>query len=974
MSNKGLIMYYYLLLVIIDINEFYVYYVYYFSPNPDENVNNGVVTQLNIKLNKALIDQLNEPGHDVAYWDQNYYKPVNFQLENVKLYDADDEHTFKLSVDSLGEKLELDTLNNELEEGDNLQNDYYYHGRNKIDLSNIYNLSCGQEVTERSLCDELINSTNFYKDDNDHLLEGTALEDRAQEVYNLLMTRPNPELDSHAQSRFNYIYKIPYRPPRTDVRYSTIHRSNRNAKKLNFNERNIQSYNIWNHDNGNITYGGSDKRFVTNNVNFWIDIPNYIGIVQVEDLNHDIRHPDDVDLGKAVIDFKSLTLNSPLTFLGNTSGYDCYYLLYDISKREIYVEIVKNDDNEREKVKEIPPSYLLYKGRIRPYLGEINEVDLEPGENYVDLYSKDENELLTFINGYRTNLSNDGNSLDSVNGLSFDVYFFDTYDRMLYGFRYESGNLYSQENPQSNITLAPQYLDQMTDINYKPKLRKNEHVASLVELTSGKLVSTQIDDNHLDYESDGPDNVENEHKENVFKDKSRYINNSFIIRNNGTYPDIVGGVFNDMRFAPIVNSDYFQGDDNVIGFKNEFANDCVPLIVGHVYCIVVYTKQLMVNNKNTITKRFSTIMLHIDNDISESGLYVLYLSKSPEINVLYCEDITDQVNSYNEGKDVNQPLYMSVDLTLLAQNDRVINLTELGCKGIPQYVKKEGSSDVTIPGSLVQISNDSVTLESKARFLFDLRKSRVDFTDPNGDGKAILNSDGIFVINSHLVDILIPEKEGRRSFDGQYLFKRYFNDDDHDNSEYDNLVTIHLNENWIELLGSQFYFENFDTFYSSFDNRIDQLIPKPEPLEVNLFNDPEDSNMDVEDEDTNMADDRKIERKVKHNSKLVKKIDLNKFNVEYRTVRNKRSMDRDGTDDDDSEFEDAIDDYIDFDGDVDDYYDAIGEDIYIQDKTFNSSDNYTVTMVEVDVNEKIAYLAPKMKRILPPKNEEQNSP
>ena len=189
----------------------------------------------------------------------------------------------------------------------------------------------------------------------------------------------------------------------------------------------------------------------------------------------------------AIIDFKALTLNAPLTCLGNASGRDCYYLLYNIRDRSIYTEAITAKDHPGE-IKYIAPSYLLYKGRLsETFQEQLRTAYASSPDNDGTPY--DNEQLLNALNDYTRNI---GESQNVISGLCFNIIFHDTFDRHLYSMLYEGGKRSKQEDYK--LPVAPQYLDQMTDNLYKDKneegvikVRQDEHIASVVEITRGTV-------------------------------------------------------------------------------------------------------------------------------------------------------------------------------------------------------------------------------------------------------------------------------------------------------------------------------------------------------------------------------------------------------------------------------------------------------------------------------------------------------
>jgi len=859
------------------------------------------------------------------------FKPLKVELNNDIVFRGDVSHPVDLKVHlkDLGDKYYIDQFDDDEDSMDTDNVNYYKGNGVRIDLSNVQNRKCGEEVTEDSLY------AGYDSDDLNELsnqIPGNYTEEQKKSlIYRNQLTSPNPNLSVDQMNQFNYIYKIPYRLPRSGQR--NIYEVNIPAKQLNFNGRSVKNWCVFDslrkgendEEYSNFFPNDTSVDYLTDNVNIWLDIPNYIGMVEIRDNNSGVYLQEDEELGTAMIDFRSLTLNAPLTFLGNASGYDCYYVLYNIKDRSIYIEVMRGNKKPGE-IKSIEPSYLLYRSRCDPAKLVLNN-------------DATDNDLFNALLNKEQDLEIDGEISNGHVGLNFDIYFQDTYDRFLYRANYDIFTKYEGgENPKCKMAVAPQYLDQMTDTIFKDNVRQNEHMATVVELTTGVLDTSEVDDDHPNnyyYESDDERNEDINHKVNKLKGFSRYVDNSFVIRNNGIYPDVVGAVQNDMKYAPLVNKDYFKANNEEVRLKNDFAKDCIAIEKGHLYCIVLYTKQITVDNKYEITKRFSAVLLSLDPQLE---INILYITKSPNIDVIYCEDITDKASQYLNSVGQDEPAYISVDVTLLGQNNKIIDLQDLNCKSVPKYEKP--GEDVTVPGSVVNIGYDTNTFESKARFLIDLSKRRIDLR--NG-APEVFNSTGIFVIDNIFVEGFIPKDQltGKRDFgEVQKMFKRYFDDDEHDD-----FVVMNINEDFIEMIGSQFYINSFDSFYSSLDNRIRQLVVMNEQPTVNIFN--------VDESDTGTVvgptsvSDRKIkstsksviDKKIKNKSRKVKKggkikrvVDLKNFKVTY--VREKSE-----------EKSRVLDDELDFDGDLDDFYDHYVDDdldglyeLYAQEKTLNSGE------------------------------------
>jgi len=685
---------------------------------------------------------------------------LKITLDNIKY----DEYSNKKTLKELDGKADLDK-------------DVLYYEDVKVDCDGIQLREVGESATPH----------NLYPGD-----------EKCYEKFVHDLTVPNPDLSIDDVVKYNYLYHIPFKPPRNGS-CSTIYRSNIDAKKLNISGRNILNWNQLRKVNGVHGFAIEDRTknadYVTNNVNYWIDIPNYIGFLQITDQNEDILIDEDKNLSNTMIDFRAISLKAPVINLGNASGFDCYYLLYNVKDRSIYIKILGGDRLPGD-VEYIEPSFVLYRGRIREDL--LTQEDIAAEDDSGNQSAREKALFRKLVGSFESSLR-------------FRIMFFDTFKRFLYPADYDTRELYNEStNPDCKMALAPQFIDQLTDYLYKEKVDANEHLATVVDISSGQMVDDV-------YESDNEYNEEENHKVNRFKGKSKYVDNSYVIRNNNVYPDVVGGVFGDLKYAPLINKKYFE--DSEEGFKNEFANDCIELRKGSLYCMVLYTKRIIVeddegNARNDNTKRFTVFVFSIDEDFPAE---IMYISKDPNVDILYCEDITKEALDYHNNSN-SDDMIMSVDLTLLAQNNRVIDLSELKCKAIPAY-EKDGKN---IPGSKVQIGYDSNTFDYKARFIFNLNLRRIDarvFED--GEEHERFNDNGIFVFDKQIYDQLVPELEnGKRDFNQtQTLFKKYKPDVD------DKFIIMNLNENFIELLGSQMFIDKFNTFYSSLDNRVDQIIP-----------------------------------------------------------------------------------------------------------------------------------------------------
>ena len=675
------------------------------------------------------------------------YKPIKVKFANdIRVEDSVD---FKPSVGELGRRLKLDEYMN----NSDLEN-YYYGDGCTIDLRDIHNVKFGERY------------------ERDALLENNP-------NYDFNVSGPFPYFNDEEKDKFNYLYKIPFiEPPSGNGQ--DLYEDNKESKKMKITSDNIKLYDQ--KRCGGEAPWDPNADYVTDEVHFYLDIPNYIGRLVINDKTEGRVEVND-DLGNGLVDFKDILLKEPINSICNMSNNDAYYLLYDFNRRVIYVEFIEGGNNNEE---EICPSYLLYQ----------NKFNLNNTENVAGF------ELESF----------------RISKMKFEIEVLDVYDRLLYKFEFNpvSDTACVDENDiiPFAVRIVPQYIDQMSDNNYKRGLFQNMNYGHLIQLTSGNYGVEEGTDGGeggiVDYDSDD---------ENVFVDNVEYVENSTIYKNDSVYPHIVGGVYKDRSFAPLINKEVFKID-------NSFAKKPIEFEKGRYYILVFYSKVIKDGDVNRISKRYTAVILYIEPDQlpgNETGTFVVNadafpkklvaIEKNENINTLYVEDITENVEKYLRAKADSENAYISVDLTLLAKNNQVIDVCELGCKAIQKY-ESNG-----IPGSVVIIGYNDDNFDSKARFIFDLKKSRYDFN--NG---LNFNSDGIFKIGNTFFRSLVPLNGNEDNWEGdQTVFKKYYNN----SSEY---VLLSFNENYLELYGSQFFFDlSISEYYvSSLDNRLKEFIIEEE--------------------------------------------------------------------------------------------------------------------------------------------------